>query len=287
MATAEDGNVSVGCQNKSVVSCFLVSHNERFRLFIDESGDHSSSHQTLVDKRYLGVVGVAFKNSDLVAFRAGFEAFKEVSCEGYDADCPPVFHREDILGKKNGFEWLRNEEVIRRFHSELIEQIQWPKYTVFAVVVDKHTHRQKDYRRLRHPYHYCLHVLLEKYVRFLGSVGATGDVMAESRGRVEDDGLKAEYAHTYSRGTRFHEASKFKACLTSREIKIKKKEANVAGLQLADLVAFGATRDVLTRTKRLKDAKFKHLDSSIINILQEKYYRSGQQINGCGRVILA
>ena len=69
--------------------------------------------------------------------------------------------------------------------------------------------------------------------------------MAESRGAQEDRKLKEAYRVFYENGDTFLRKSIAQSTLTSREIKIKKKEANIAGLQLADLLANPLTRDVL------------------------------------------
>lgn len=268
-----------------------VAYSDQFRLFVDESGDHTTRDPNDLRKRYLGVVGVAFRHDNLNAFRREFSVFKELHCDGYDADCPPILHREDIVGRKKGFEYLADPQKSVEFHRELSLLIGGTPCTVFAVVVDKFTHGQSAYRKLKHPYHYCLHVLLEKYIRFLERENSVGDVMAESRGKVEDNDLEGEYARTFSEGSRFHKAAKFKERLTSKDLKIKKKEQNVAGLQLADLFAFGATRDVLHVYGKCTLEKLKPIDRTIIELIQPKYYGLDgirtRKINGCGRVILS
>lgn len=269
-----------------------LSFESTYRLFVDESGDHSSTHATAVDKRYLGVVGVAFRQCDLVDFRSEIDRFKRSHCDGYDPDGPPILHREDIIGKRGLFEWLKEESRSKAFQDALLEQVEQTQCTVFAVVVDKESHWKCTYRKLRHPYHYCLHALLERYANFLDRSNCVGDVMAESRGRVEDEGLKGEYARVYSTGTKFEKAALFKSRLTSHELKIKKKESNIAGLQVADLMAFAATRDVLHRYRKITIENLRHFDSRMIDIVKAKYFvgqsRSGQsKIDGHGRVILA
>ena len=60
--------------------------------------------------------------------------------------------------------------------------------------------------------------------------------MAESRGKKEDFELKKVYRSLYENGTRFKSGKFFQQYLTSKEIKIKPKEKNVAGLQMADIL---------------------------------------------------
>lgn len=245
-----------------------------------------------MDKRYLGVVGVAFRQADLVGVRQGLDQFKQDHCDQYDPDGPPILHREDIIGKRPPFAWLKDENASRIFHGALLDHLAACDCTVFAVVIDKDSHWKRAYRKLRHPYHYCLHALLERYATFLDRAGCVGDVMAESRGRNEDEGLKNEFSNIYSTGTTFAKAALFKSRLTSHELKVKKKESNIAGLQIADLMAFAATRDVLHRYRGCKIENVRHFDSKMIEIVRNKYFvglsAAGQsRIDGHGRKILA
>ena len=92
-------------------------------------------------------------------------------------------------------------------------------YTVFTVVVDKLEH-QRRYSVWRYdPYHYCLHVILERFVMWLERQGWTGDVLAESRGGKEDRRLKDSFEGIWESGTDFVEAMRFQERLTSRQLK--------------------------------------------------------------------
>ena len=64
-----------------------------------------------------------------------------------------------------------------------------------------------------------------------------GDVLAESRGGKEDMRLKKSFARLVGEGTDFVDTGRFLARLTSCQLKVKPKQNNIAGLQLADLIA--------------------------------------------------
>jgi hypothetical protein len=262
----------------------------RYRLYIDESGDHASTHVTSVDKRYLGVIGVAFQVDHHVTFSSALAKFKSDCCGCDDLDDPPILHREDVIGKRRPFDVLRDNDKARTFYSSFVALVNQSDFVAFAIVIDKHTHGQCTYRTLRHPYHYCLHVILEKYRRFLEMKSGVGDVLAESRGGNEDTALKEEYKRIINYGTRYCDTRTFRNRFTSKEIKIKKKEANIAGLQLADMIAFAATRDVLRVYRLCSSGNLAYLDQKIIQELQNKYYQlrttGTPRINGIGRVIL-
>ncbi len=90
-------------------------------------------------------------------------------------------------------------------------------------------------------------VLIERYVLWMRRRNLTGDVMFESRGTKEDNALAASYERIYRGGTdylRFNEVQKH---LTSKQLKLKKKSANLAGLQIADLIAHPSYRAALAK----------------------------------------
>ena len=64
-----------------------------------------------------------------------------------------------------------------------------------VVTIDKLEHLSR-YQVWRHaPYHYCLEVLLERYVLFLHYRGLRGDIMVESRNATLDGKLKNSFGH--------------------------------------------------------------------------------------------
>jgi len=73
--------------------------------------------------------------------------------------------------------------------------------------------------------------------------------MAESRGGREDQELRTTFESTYKNGTRFLAPEHFQAVLTSGEIKLKKKEHAIAGLELADLLAYPLKREMIAERR--------------------------------------
>ncbi len=257
------------------------------RLYIDESGDHRASHQTEIGKRYLGVVGVCFEKAAGEKFRKDLDDFKREHLD-YDEDDPPILHREDIVSKRGSFHVLRDDHRRAGFDQGLLNLIKNAHFYAIAVVIDKWQHSKKTYRQLMHPYHYCLHAMLERYCGRLDFDGTQGDVIAESRGGVEDTLLKRTYGEVWEGGTLFCPRVKCKKTLTSKNLKLKPKGANVAGLQLADIVAHPLTRDVLHAHSMIPDRGGKHTDQ-MCEVLKNKYNRQlySGRIHGYGRVLLS
>lgn len=151
----------------------------------------------------------------------------------------------------------------------------------------KFQHAGRLSRESKHPYDYCLRLMLERYAGRLLHKGHTGDVMAEARGKREDGLLRAEYQRVFKGGTQFHSSAQFQRALTSKEIKLKGKNANIAGLQMADLVARDVLIDILTR-KGVQVPPPSPFSRRMIELLQSKYNRntSSEKIDGYGRVIV-
>lgn len=162
------------------------------------------------------------------------------------------------------------------------------EYSVATVVIDKLAHRERYRVWLYQPYHYCLAVLLERYVLFLERAQGRGDVMVESRGAREDRQLADSYTRLYKHGTEYIESGRLQACLTSKELKIKPKKANIAGLQLADLIAHPSRQEVLIDNGLLQDTR-RTFGKRICEILQaSKYLRDPLtgKIDGYGKKLL-
>ncbi|MZP56757.1 MAG: hypothetical protein GT600_15035, partial [Bacteroidales bacterium] len=66
--------------------------------------------------------------------------------------------------------------------------------------------------------------------------------MVESRGAKEDMRLKRSFRRIMESGTHNLSAEDLSTHLTSLELKVKSKQANIAGLQVADMVAHPARR---------------------------------------------
>ncbi len=218
---------------------------KRFRIYIDESGDHTYHQLDSLASRYLGLTGIVI-DSEVYRTRLQpeFEKLKQAHFP-HSPDEPVVLHRKELINREGIFGVLRDADNDRAFTANLVRFLSTEDYAIYTVVIDKKAHADRYGKAAFHPYHYCLTVLLERYRGFLLAAGGHGDVMAESRGGSEDMELKRIYQELYERGTQFLSAETFQGVLTSRELKLKKKTANIAGLQLADLLAYPLKQDIL------------------------------------------
>jgi hypothetical protein len=226
--------------------------NQKYRLYIDESGTHKYSNSTDIKERYLCLLGVIISSEHNQNFISPkWEELRNIFTQ--DADFPPVFHYVDVVSGNNGFGKLSEQNTRETFNQKYLELLKDGEYTICCVVLDKKTHIETYNTSAMHPYHYCLNVLLERYVRFLSSKNASGDVLAEARGKKEDNLLRSEFERFYEHGTSFLEADIVKKRLTSHKLKLKTKEAKIAGLEIADMLA--------TPMKYLTLKKYKKIDA--------------------------
>ena len=219
----------------------------KYRMYVDEVGNSDLGSSQDPNHRYLSLSGVIAELAYVAdVMYPAVESLKR-QYFGSHPDDPVILHRKEIMNKKPPFECLRDPQIERAFNAQLIGLLEGLEFALITVVIDKAEHLQR-YRVWRYdPYHYCLTVLVERYVLWLKARGVVGDVMAESRGGREDRRLKDSFERACSRGSDWIHADQFCRYLTSRQLKVRAKSNNVTGLQVADLIAHPSFRATLHR----------------------------------------
>ena len=261
---------------------------KRYRLYVDESGDHTYYESENPAKRYLGLTGIFIEHEYYrTTFQPEIERFKQTHFP-HNPDEPVILHREDIINRRGPFWRLRDKEKEQAFNEGFLQFIREQDYRIVTVVVDKKTHIERYGEFAYNPYHYCLIALLERYCGFLNFSDAKGDVVAESRGGVEDKQLKEAYRVIYRVGSHWRGAGYFQRALTSQEIKVKPKSANIAGLQLADLLAYPSKQEILIEERRIDDPG-ENFGKQICQCIQVKYNKQVYEgrIKGYGKIFLS
>jgi len=250
----------------------MAKHFQKYRIYIDEVGNHDLKHVNDPNQRYLSLTGVIFE-LDYVA-KELFPKLEVLKTKYFKShpDNPAVLHRKELINKKPPFEALRDPYVAGAFDREFLKLLTKLDFVVMTVVLDKKQYKEQYLVWRYDPYHYCLRVLVERFVLFLELKEAVGDVMAESRGGKEDMRLKKSFHRVYKEGTEFVHTEKFKSCLTSSQLIVKPKSNNIAGLQVADLIAYPSYKRILFQKGRVE--KVGKFGEQIVNILEDhKYYR--------------
>jgi hypothetical protein len=259
----------------------------RYRFYFDESGDHAFRELTDPARRYLGITGLAVECEYYrTTFHPALEALKQKHFP-HSPDDPVILHRKELIGCRGPFSCLREAGAEVAFNNDLLALIGALEYVIITVVLDKARLWAQYGDQAFHPYHYCMSALLERYCGLLRYWGASGDVMGESRGGVEDRQLKQAFKEVHTHGTFYHAASFFQRTLTSAEVKLKRKEANIAGLQVADLLAYVAKQDCLIEKGIIGDPG-NIFSRRIAAQIVKKYNRwtAQNRVEGYGRVFL-
>ncbi len=251
----------------------------KYRIYIDEVGNPDLESSDNPNHRFLSLTGVILSLAYVRdVLHPQMEALKTAHFRSHP-DEPVILHRKELLNAKPPFEALRDVSVRSRFDEELLRLMARWEYTVISVCLDKKRHKQ-TYAVWRYdPYHYCLKLLLERFVLFLERENAVGDVMAESRGGKEDRRLKDSYARLWCEGSEYIGPERFQRRLTSRQLKVKTKSNNISGLQLADLLAHPSRNEILDEHDLLQGS-VAPFAGKVISILQSKYDREHNRIFG-------
>ena len=256
------------------------------RLYVDESGDHGYDSLDREDRRYLGLTGLIV-NIETHKFDLpdAIEGIKRRFFP-HNPDDPVILHRTEIVRKTGPFHTLQDPERLKRHDLAILEMIANLPYRIISVVLDKKRHIGTYGSAALHPYHYCMTMLLERYCGYLRLWNGVGDVLCESRGGREDMQLKRAYESLFQEGSIFRSSEFFNQVLTSKQLKLRKKDANVAGLQLADLLAHPAKEDVLVEHGR-KSKSGSEFRERLRQAMRPRYNRrlANGEVEGYGLIL--
>jgi hypothetical protein len=198
----------------------------------------------------------------------------------YDPDDPPILERRNIIRRKSAFGVLREASRNVAWEKDLLSFYRDLKAQIFTVVIDKQDHYSRFALAAWDPYHYSLAVLLNRVRGWLnwGGRGWQADVMPEARGHKEDGQLQAAYDRLRTSGTYWRAASEYRSAYPNNRLLFRRKEFNVAGLQIVDLLAAGLKLDVLIRRGKPVAHPMGRFDQSLVNVVQSKINRYGRYL---------
>jgi hypothetical protein len=245
-----------------------------YRLYVDEVGSDDLLHLDDDNHRYLSLTGVAMRvDHEESALRTAFDRIKnEIFCH-YE-EKPLVFHRTDIVNGRGVFRVIKEDEGVRRtFDRRLLDTMASTEYTVFTVLIDKKWMLGQKHWRLSHPYHFLMHLLVERYIKFLKERNAIGDIMPEARKGKKDKLLQEAFTEVKTTGTDYLSPTEINSFIRSNELKFRNKPANIAGLQLCDLIAHPS--HIYIREQAGHPVTLGAFAREVLSILNSsKYYRS-------------
>jgi len=212
----------------------------RFIAFFDESGDHSLTKidsdfplfvlcTVIVDRKiYANEIIPAISNFKLQYF----------AHEGIN------LHSRDIRKATGPFTILQDQKIRDAFLSGLSDLIKSLNFTLFVTCIQKIPYFKKYGDGAKNPYDIALEYTFERILHFMKSNNECElPVIAEARGRQEDDALRASFHRLLSEGTYYHGAKRFQKLTCP--ISFRQKRDNICGIQLADLCAYPTARHIL------------------------------------------
>lgn len=241
----------------------------RLVLFLDESGDHSLSK---IDPQYpmFVLAGCVFEMGyyeDVVV--PEINSFKN-DLLGNDKI---ILHTEDITHNKNGFERVMEEEFRNNFYQKINAVLSKLEYKILACAIKKDEHFKKYGLAAIDPYMLSMDCIVERFVFELEEINQSGIIIAESRNSILDNELELAFLNLKVQGTSYVSASRVKKAVS--QLSIKDKKENIAGLQIADLIASPIGRSILAKRNKID-----------YTMIEGKYRNKDGKYMGYGLVVL-
>nr|WP_317894180.1 DUF3800 domain-containing protein [uncultured Sphingomonas sp.] len=216
----------------------MSGHNDlMYRLYVDEVGTDDLGHLEADEDRYLSLTGVAMKIDQARDDLKPKMDWIKANVFGHDPDEPVIFHRRKIVQRKQVFGILNDDAKRDRFNRAMLRIYKTCDYNVITVVIDKKAMVRKEKWREKHPYHYLMAIMADKFTRFLERKNSIGDIMPEARMGKKDSQLQSAYEAVRQEGIFYVSGAQICKAIPSKHLKFRPKSDNVAGLQLADLLA--------------------------------------------------
>lgn len=232
----------------------------RFIAFFDECGDHSLTKINPELPVFALCTVVVEREAYARTIIPEISAFKlrYFAHEGIN------LHSRDIRKAEGPFSILQNAQVRQRFMDDLSVMTERLPFTLFVTVIHKHSYKTRYGDGARNPYDVALEYSFERILHFMESHKETAlPVIAEARGKNEDNELRASFHRLMTEGTYYNKAERFRKLTCP--ISFRRKQDNIAGVQLADLCAHPGARKALK-----PDA-----ENRAYAVIEPKFYRSG------------
>jgi hypothetical protein len=197
-------------------------------VYVDESGDHSLASINPDFPVFVLALCVIHKRHYAEKIIPAVEKLK-FNYFGHDS---VVLHEHDIRKQKGDFAFLSHLPRRIEFMRQLSSIMEASNFILIACVVDK-TRMSKSEGASTNPYHIALDICLESLRDFLAEKKQDHlqtHLVVECRGKKEDRELELEFRRIRDGSTLGNKPLPF-------EVVFADKKTNLAGLQLADLVA--------------------------------------------------
>lgn len=213
---------------------------KNYYLFLDESGHHGIKTK---DQEYpvLVLCGCFIEKS---YYKRKFtDEINKLKIK-YFKNTKIIFHSRDIRKWQKEFKILGDPKIRNDFYKDLDKLIADADFKIIATAILKDKLIEQYGPRTDNPYELSLTFILERATFLSDNVGCKHvKIIAEARGKKEDASLHNQHQLILSHGTAYVESKRLQKRLS--DIKFVKKEENILGTQLADLVAYPLATKVL------------------------------------------
>lgn len=232
-------------------------------LFLDESGDHNLA---VVDPEYpVFVLGGVIMEQQYAEGRLE-KALRDFKRRLFGRE-DIILHTADITRNRNGFERMKEGAFRETFYRELNDMLRGLDFKAVACVIRKNDHLARYGVAALDPYMLSLDVLVERFCMDIGDRESGGVIVAERRDPTLDRELDIAWLNLKVQGTRYVRANDIEKRVAG--LNLRAKGANIAGLQLADLMVTPIGRKVLGKAVkedyRVVEGKFRRSPSGRID----------------------
>ena len=203
-------------------------------VYADESGDHGMDNIDL-DYPVFALAFVIMTREHYVTSATPDLQRLKFKYWGHDQ---VVFHEREMRKKVGPFSMLAKPAANEAFMADLTGLIAATDMRVCVAVIDKIKHKAK-YANPWSPYEIALSFCMERLLRCLreyDQLGRTVHVVFESRGKSEDNALELAFRRIAANQANWGGLNPDYSYATFEPV-FARKDANAAGLQLADLIA--------------------------------------------------
>lgn len=205
-------------------------------VYMDETGDHSLTN---IDRDFPGFC------LTLLVFDQDEYIYKAIPCitklkMDYWGHENVILHSRDIRKAQKDFGFLTDPVKRQPFYERINELMRDTDYLIISVVIDK-LKLTSQYLYADNPYKLSLKFALERLLPLLEEKDQREvTLVAESRGKKEDDDLRLSFLTVTNNGTEYIPEDRFRAVKFNLEFVSKK--SNCTGTQMADLASYPIAR---------------------------------------------
>jgi hypothetical protein len=226
-------------------------------VYVDESGDHSLVNIDADYPVFVLALCVFHKRHYSEKIIPAVEKLK-FNYFGHDS---VVLHENEIRKQKGDFAFLSHLPTRNEFVGRLSSIMEASNFILIACVVDKARLTRRSEGAMTNPYHIALGICLDALYSFLAEKNQhqlQTHVVVECRGKKEDSELELEFRRICDGDNTGNRHLPF-------DIVFADKKTNLAGLQLADLVARPVGLSYIRPTQA----------NQAIEVLKHKFYCDG------------